>query len=237
MSQSELDSLDSVEICSSKEELPRTAIGVDSRNQGQDLMGPSSFLASGPDGSSLWGFLSFPEPGQRSQTPLLLLWPQASAVPGCGFEGHQGPFDALLDRPTKEAPLVTQGLGPGGLGRGWAELAEAIPMWPQETAAEAQAPQNMAMACPTHSSVHNCPSPPPVDGAPDMVSLSAPAPRSPRVPRQPRAEAFPRRPPKDGKTLDTLRLASALRQDEDTVAMAPSCPRLAASPGFPSAGV
>ncbi|CAF91157.1 unnamed protein product, partial [Tetraodon nigroviridis] len=141
-------------------------------------------------------------------------------------------------------------------GTGWAELAEPILMWPREKEAETPSPFggqpqehghsmiNMATSCPTESQVHGCPSAPPVDRPPDMVSLYAPAscfpcipgfpssrtPTAECVPKQPQVKAFPQRPHKDRKVLESARS----EREVDMAAVTPSCPRLAASPGFPS---
>lgn len=287
--------------------------------------GACALAPSCPWWSRTPGFPSVPGYGMLT---LLPVWPKASAVPGCGSEGYQGPSKrlwpcqprTLFDRPTKAAPSMTygpgwygalvenmfrltpccpetcgtpgfpshprrtskvgfaavcllhccsstsrtEGLGPAALGTGWAELAKPILMWSQEKEAEMLVPfarqwglhqqahghsmQNMATSCSTESRVHGCPSAPPVDRPPDMVSLYTPASCSPCipglpssrtlatacVPKRPRSKAFLQRPQKDRKTFETAGLGSALQQQEDMVAMVPSCPCLAASPGFPS---
>lgn len=154
----------------------------------------------------------------------------------------------------------TEGLGPAAPGTGWAGLAKAILMSTREKEAEMLAPfagqqqehghsmKNMATSCPKESRVHGCPSAPPVDRPPNMISLYGSASCSPRipgfpssrtfadecVPKQPRVKAFLQRPLKDRKTFKCARLGSALQREADMAAMTPSCPRVAANPGFPS---
>lgn len=78
----------------------------------------------------------FPSVPGYSMLALLPLWPKASAVPGCGSEGDQGPSKwlwpcqphTLMDRPTKAAPFMAHGPGRrGGSVKNMFRLAPSCP--------------------------------------------------------------------------------------------------------------
>lgn len=209
---------------------------------------PSVAYGPGPHGGSA-----------KDMFRLVPCCPEACGSPGFPSHPRQAPkvgFTVVSLAHCCSSASGTEGLGPAAPGTGWAELAEPILMWPREKEAETPSPFggqpqehghsmiNMATSCPTESQVHGCPSAPPVDRPPEMVSLYAPAscfpcipgfpssrtPTAECVPKQPQVKAFPQRPHKDRKVLESARS----EREVDMAAVTPSCPRLAASPGFPS---
>lgn len=185
--------------------------------------------------------------------------------PSCPQGASKVGFAAVRVVHCCSAASRTEGLGLAAPGTGWVELAKPLLTSPQLKEAETLAPfagrwgpqqqgrgnsmKSTATSCPTESRVHGCPSAPPVDPPANMLSLHAPAACSPCIlgipssrtltaewePKQPGVKAVLPRPETDTRTFSAEPLVSTLPPEVEVAAMAPSCPRVAAGGGFPSA--